>query len=210
MNNRFGFKDFVQIVLLLGVLILGWMQLIQQDRAFKLQQGIESRLADLDRRLATTQSSGGDELLEKLEGIEQRLASGIVVAQGGAAAPAGRDTSWARPGVPVEWQEPWDFASDPRKEPGFAVGGEFTEIFEGQPAKFTPYLSSDVYGRRVIDRVCDSLGAYDPKTLKFRGVLAEAWQQDPAGMWIRVRLRDGVRFSDGVPLTSEDVRWSYM
>lgn len=210
MNNRFGFKDFVQIVLLLGVLILGWMQLIQQDRAFKLQQGIESRLADLDRRLATTQSSAGDELLEKLEGIEQRLASGIVVAQGGAAAPAARDTSWARPGVPVEWQEPWDFASDPRKQPGFAMGGEFTEIFEGQPAKVTPYLSSDVYGRRVADRVCDSLGAYDPKTLRFRGVLAAAWQQDPAGLWIRVRLHDGIRFSDGVPLTAEDVRWTFM
>jgi peptide/nickel transport system substrate-binding protein len=207
MTNRFGFKDFVQIVLLAGVLILGWMQLLQQDRSFKLQQGIESRLADLDRRLATTQAGGSAELLEKLGKLEERLASGAVLAGGSG---GGRDTSWARAGVEIEWQEPWDFGTDPRTQPGYAAGGEFTEIFEGQPAKVTPYLSSDVYGRRVTDRVCDSLGAYDPKTLKFRGVLAEAWQQDPEGFWIRVRLRDGIRFSDGEPLTAEDVRWTFM
>ena len=207
MTNRFGFKDFVQIVLLAGVLILGWMQMLQQDRSFRLQQGIESRLADLDRRLATTQAGGGAELLAKLEKLEERLASGAVLAGG---AGGGRDTSWARAGVEIEWQEPWGFATDPRTEPGYAAGGEFTEIFEGQPAKVTPYLLSDVYGRRVTDRVCDSLGAYDPKTLKFRGVLAEAWQQDPEGFWIRVRLRDGIRFSDGEPLTAEDVRWTFM
>jgi len=205
MTNRFGFKDFVQIVLLAAVLVLGWMQMLQQDRAFKLQQGIESRLVDLDRRLATMQSGGGGELLAKLDRLERSLASGAVLAGGSA-----RDTSWARPGVEIEWQEPWDFATDPRTQPGFAAGGEFTEIFEGQPAKVTPYLSSDVYGRRVIDRVCDSLGAYDPETLRFRGVLAEAWQQDPEGLWIRVRLREGVRFSDGEPLTAEDVRWTFM
>jgi len=207
MTNRFGFKDFVQIVLLAAVLVLGWMQMLQQDRAFKLQQGIESRLADLDRRLATTQAGGGAELLAKLEKVEERLASGVAVARGSG---GGRDTSWARAGVDIEWQEPWDFATDPRTQPGYAAGGEFTEIFEGQPAKVTPYLSSDVYGRRVTDRVCDSLGAYDPETLKFRGVLAEAWQQDPAGLWIRVRLREGIRFSDGEPLTAEDVRWTFM
>jgi peptide/nickel transport system substrate-binding protein len=111
--------------------------------------------------------------------------------------------------VPVEWQEPWGFASDPASKPGFSEGGEFTEIFEGQPPKITPNIASDVYGRRVIDRVCDPLGAYDPKTLRFRGLLAAAWQRDPGGMWIRVRLRDGLRFSDGEPLTAEDVRWTF-
>ena len=96
MTNRFGFKDFVQIVLLAGVLILGWMQMLQQDRAFKLQQGIESRLADLDRRVATAQAGGGSELLAKLEKLEERLASGVVIAGGTG---GGRDTSWARAGV---------------------------------------------------------------------------------------------------------------
>ncbi len=191
MNNRFGFKDFIQIVLLGAVLVLVWMSMLQRDREWVLQRDI----------------------LDKLGAVEKKLASGMVAAapvrEGGSPLPAQRDASWARAGVPIEWQEPWGFASDPASQSGFSEGGEFTEIFEGQPPKITPNIASDVYGRRVIDRVCDSLGAYDPRTLKFRGVLAAAWQQDPAGMWIRVRLRNGLRFSDGEPLTAEDVRWTF-
>ena len=191
MNNRFGFKDFIQIALAGAVLVLVWMSMLQRDREWVLQRDI----------------------LEKLGSIEKKLASGVVAAapsrEGGTTRPAARDESWARAGVPVEWQEPWGFASDPASKPGFSEGGEFTEIFEGQPPKITPNIASDVYGRRVIDRVCDPLGAYDPKTLRFRGLLAAAWQRDPGGMWIRVRLRDGLRFSDGEPLTAEDVRWTF-
>ncbi|MGA1224621.1 MAG: hypothetical protein ACO31E_08655, partial [Phycisphaerales bacterium] len=175
MNNRFGFKDFIQIVLLAAVLVMVFLQMTQRDRDRVLQQ----------------------DMLAKLGAIEKKLASGIVAAgpvrAEGPRTEQSRSESWARPGVKIEWQEPWEFASDPRRQPGFAEGGEFTEIFEGQPAKITPYLSTDVYGRRVIDRVVESLGAYDPDTLRFRGLMAAAWQQDPAGMWVRVRLRDGLR-----------------
>jgi peptide/nickel transport system substrate-binding protein len=111
--------------------------------------------------------------------------------------------------VKIEWQEPWDFASDPRKVPGFQEGGEFTDLFEAQPAKITPFLGSDVYATRVCDRVCDSLGAYDPTTLRFVGTLADAWQQDPKGLWIRVHIRPDARFSDGEQVTAEDVRWTF-
>lgn len=191
MNNRFGLKDFFQIVLLLAVLVLVWLSMLQRDREWVLQR----------------------DMLEKLGAIEKKLASGVVasgpVRPSAQQSETSRDESWARPGVKIEWQKPWDFATDPRTQPGFAEGGEFTEIFEAQPPKVTPNIASDVYGRRVIDRVCDTLGAYDPQTLEFRGVLAAAWQQDPAGLWIRVRLRDGLRFSDGEPLTAEDVRWTF-
>ncbi len=191
MNNRFGFKDFIQIVLLGAVLVLGWLQMVQQDRDRVLQQ----------------------DMLGKLSAIEKQLSSGRVSAptrDGGATvAVASRDESWARPGVKIEWQEPWDFASDPRKVPGFQEGGEFTDLFEAQPAKITPFLGSDVYATRVCNRVCDSLGAYDPTTLRFVGTLADAWQQDPEGLWIRVHIRPDARFSDGEQVTAEDVRWTF-
>ncbi|MFM7052825.1 MAG: ABC transporter substrate-binding protein [Planctomycetota bacterium] len=249
MTNRFGFKDFVQIVLLGAVLVLGFLQMLSADRHWNLQRDILEKLGAIEKRMAqqsaaqpaasqvsASQASsphvgaGSDEkVLAALKAIEERLASGVVAvsASGGGsgagsgagsggsseaaagASSCGRDESWAVPGVAVEWQDRWDYSTDPKSQPGFQEGGEFTEIFEGQPAKVTPYLSSDVYGRRVIDRVCDSLGAYDPKTLRFRGVLASAWQQDPKGMWIRVRIRDDARFSDGEPVTAEDVRWTF-
>ena len=198
MNNRFGLKDFIQIVLLGAVVLLVWLQMVQQDRDRVLQQDV----------------------IAKLSAIEKKLSSGLVAVQSAASNSANqaasstqasaRDESWARPGIKIEWQEPWNFATDPNSIPGFQDGGEFTEIFEGQPAKVTPYLASDVYARRVLDRVCDSMGAYDPKTLRFRGLLADAWQQDPNGFWIRARLRSGLKFSDGEPITAEDIRWTFM
>ena len=119
-----------------------------------------------------------------------------------------RSDGWARPGVAIAWQEPWAFTSNPRDVPGFDAGGEFTEIIGAQPPRITPYLSGDVYGRRVIDQVMQSLAAYDPETLETRGVLADAWQLDPDGLWLRVHINPAARFSDGVPVTSEDVRWT--
>ena len=217
MNNRFGFKDFLQLVLVGAVLVLVLLSMLQRDREWVLQKDILDKLGGIEKKLAQGGGASGD-IAAKLAAIEDRLAKGVVAVAGGAASGAavaagspapGGDESWARPGVKVEWQEPWNYATDPHGRAGFAEGGEFTEIFEGQPAKITPMIASDVYGRRVIDRVCDSLGAYDPKTLRFRGLLAAAWQQDPAGTWIRVRLRSGLRWSDGEPITAEDVRWTF-
>ena len=201
MNNRFGFKDFIQIVLLGAVVILVWLQMVQQDR---------DRVLQLD-------------VLTKLGAIEKSLAKGISAAPTAAVAAAPtsantsgpvvvttRDESWAVPGVKIEWQEPWTYGTDPRTQPGFQEGGEFTDLFEAQPSKLTPILGGDVYAVRVCDRVCDSLAGWDANTLRMRGTLASAWQQDPAGMWIRVRIRPDARFSDGEPLTAADVRFTFM
>ena len=192
MQNRFGFKDFIQFLLLAIVVVLGWMQLVQQDRDRLLQQDLLAKLGSIEKRIA----SGG-------LAVSPAAATSTSVA-------AVRNDSWAREGAKIEWQEPWGFATDPRTVPGFEEGGEFTDLFEAQPAKLTPYLGTDVYVARVADRVVDSLGAYDAKTLRFRGTLAEAWQQDPNGLWIRVKIRDDARFSDGEPVTAEDVRYTFM
>jgi peptide/nickel transport system substrate-binding protein len=60
----------------------------------------------------------------------------------------------------------------------------------------------------VLDRVCEGLGSFDPKTLKMEGALADGWQIDPDGLWIRAHIHPRARFSDGQPVTAEDVRWT--
>ncbi len=135
--------------------------------------------------------------------------TGAVTPAGGSGVASGRDESWARPdGGPVVWAKPQQLAAPPYDMPGFAEGGTFVEIFEGQPPTITAYRYMDVYGGRVIDQVCEPLGSYDPVTLKMEGLLAEAWQYDRGGMWLRAKIRDGARFSDGQPVTAEDVRFT--
>lgn len=121
-----------------------------------------------------------------------------------------QDISWAREGFDVEFAPAYSYVNDPSDNPDFTEGGEFVEIFEAQFPKITPYLYSDVYGRRIIEGpVCESLGRYDPDTLEWRSLLAEAWQYDPEGKWLRAKIHDDARFSDGRPVTAEDFRFTF-
>ena len=193
------------VALLLAILVTQWLSMVKRDRQWPVLQSVADQVRALD---------------ERVSGIDAKLASGAIAAlqasqssgamQGvaSAAAPA-RSENWARAGVPIQWQPEPGFSSDPAKVPGYKVGGEWVEVFEGQPQKLVPYLYADVYGNRVLDRVCESLGTFDPKTMMLVGVLADAWQVDPDGKWIRVHLNSRAKFSDGSSVTAEDVRWTY-
>ncbi len=195
MRNGFGFKDFVMIVLLFAVAIGMWLSMVQRDRQWELLQRVDGRLMDLEKRLLQVRSTAA------MAPISNSPATQLANSNGDA---------WARPGVKVNhWPAPSP-ATDPTEVPGFAAGGEFVELFEAQPAKVVPYIASDVYATRVLDRVCESLGTFDPKTLKMVGQLSDGWQIDPDGLWIRVHINPAAHFSDGQPVTSEDVRWTYM
>ncbi len=183
------------------------------DKALTAQAGVLNKQADaigvLANEIASLRATG-------VRAPEANAGAGGIdlgdLGAGGGSSVSGlaQDTSWARQdGTPIEWFEEPTFPSPPEDHPFFESGGTFTEIFEGQPSTITAYRYADVYGRRILDVVCDTLGAYDPNTLELKGVLAEAWQYDPGGMWARFKLRDDAVFSDGVPVTAEDVRYTF-
>jgi len=236
MQNKFGLKDFVLMVLVAVVGVIAFMSMKQNDRLWAKTQDlistvgtVEQQAAKLERNLQNTQASTdemlskADEIGAKVQNLDDLLSSGAFTVNTSNNANSNRNTdsqstqsentgrgSWARPGnVPIEWQPKLDFANSPYEMEGYKLGGEFTEIFEAQPSKLTPVLAEDVYGRRVDDQICETLAAFDPVTLEVSGVLAEAWQYDPNGYWLRVKLRDNINFSDGVEVTAEDVRWSF-
>ncbi len=242
MQNRFGLKDFILLFVMILTLASIWMAMAQDDRRWKQNSEILSKLASLEQQGARLdqQLRAGVELSPKsIDKLSSSISNAIGNTLSETIAKAGpivvtqndndqgskntsehtgandtnttsdsHDTSWARPGVPIEWQPKYTFATDPRNEPDFAYGGELTEAYNAQPSKLMPVLGEDVYSTRIVDQVCETLGDYDPKTLKMRGLLAQAWQYDPNGMWLRVKIRDEARFSDGQPVTAEDVKWT--
>lgn len=236
MNNRFGIKDLILIVLILVVLMSLWVSLWREDHRFKrtLEQG--DRLTSLERQQGRIQTTLDDANLKdtadraarletRLRAIEQKLDRGVVVANPGANAgngaaanngssnasedAEGRDTSWARPGVAIAWQPARTHDSDPMSFPDVETGGTLVEAFVAQPSTVVPLVYKDVYGAYVFERICEYLGEYDPKTLETRGVLAQAWQYAPDGTWLRVRLHERARFSDGMPVGADDVIWTF-
>jgi peptide/nickel transport system substrate-binding protein len=206
MNNRFGLKDLFQFVLLFVVLLLVGLSMVQKTRLELDVKSALSKLDEIEKQSAQLQRKVEQGFAERPTVVVQQGGGG----GGGSQAGAGANDAWARPGVKIErWSSPQP-STDPTTQEGYALGGEFTEIFEAQPAKLVPFIASDVYGTRVLDQVCESLGGFNPKTLKLEGHLAEAWQVDPDGLWIRARINPKARFSDGTPVTAEDVRWTYM
>jgi peptide/nickel transport system substrate-binding protein len=206
MNNRFGLKDFIQIALLLAVLGTVWLSMVQKTRIELALDSARGKLEEIEQQTMQLQRKVEQGFAERPTIVYQQ---GAATPGGSAAAAVGND-AWARPGVKVERWAPPHSATDPSKLPGYSVGGEFTELFEAQPAKLVPHIASDVYSTRVLDRVCESLASFNPKTLKLEGQLAEAWQLDPDGLWIRAHINPKARFSDGQPVTAEDVRWTFM
>ncbi|MEO1009383.1 MAG: ABC transporter substrate-binding protein [Planctomycetota bacterium] len=201
MQNGFGLKDLVVITLLVLVLGVVTLAIFAEDRRWEDVQDTAAKIDEIEQQIVRLEQR----LADRPVVVRQPVVPGAPVLDGGGLA----GPTWAKDGFEVTFSEPWDFSSNPYNQQGFRIGGEFREIYEGQPPKITPFTYADVYGRRVVDLVCESLGWYDPRSLEMRGRLAEAWQYDPNGEWLRVKIRDEARFSDGSPVLAEDVRWTY-
>ncbi|HVZ93020.1 MAG TPA: ABC transporter substrate-binding protein [Phycisphaerales bacterium] len=214
MGQRFGFKDLVLLLAVLLVCGLVVLNMIQQDRAWRRVESIAATVGEQEKRIG--------ELAKRLDGVfesNQRSAAGSDRHSAFSGQPesnspdvgssSSRDESWARPGVAVVWAKARGFENDPRLMNDYAPGGTLVEAIEGTPAKLTPYVYGDTFGRRVNELVTEGLADFDDAGRELRGVLAEAWQYDPKGMWLRAKIRDNARFSDGSPVTAEDVRFTF-
>lgn len=82
-------------------------------------------------------------------------------------------------------------------------------IFMGDPATIDPAAAGDAGSAAVIAQLFEGLTAVDPSRTP-RPALAAGWELRDDGRTIVFRLRDGLAFSDGTPLTAEDVRRSWL
>ena len=95
-------------------------------------------------------------------------------------------------------------AIGPRALPaGAAADGEVT-ILGGAPSSLDPAAQGDSTSAAVTAQLYESLTAFDP-SLTLRPALAESWRIEEDGLRVVLTLRPGLSFSDGTPLTAEDV-----
>lgn len=79
----------------------------------------------------------------------------------------------------------------------------------GAAATLDPARASDAGSAGVIAQLFETLTAFDD-SLTVRPALAQSWDIEDGGRRIVFRLRDGLSFSDGTPLTAEDVVRSWL
>jgi len=113
----------------------------------------------------------------------------------------------AATGGGTESEDP-DGAAEPAG--GRQVGGEVVWAFPSQEAGDFVTLDPNIgnvstYANSISSAVFDSLVYQDPETNEIVGGLAESWELSDDGLMWTIKLRDGVKFHDGTPLTADDV-----
>lgn len=86
-------------------------------------------------------------------------------------------------------------------------GGTLTTIVQPEPVTLTPAANTAQPTQYVAANIFDGLVYYD-LDLKPQPSLARSWTVAPDGLTITFNLRKGVKWHDGKPFSSADVKWS--
>jgi peptide/nickel transport system substrate-binding protein len=88
--------------------------------------------------------------------------------------------------------------------PNVLVVGQIAE-----PKSLDPATVTAVNDFRILMNIYDGLVRYRDGTLEVEPALAESWTISDDGTTYTFKLRDGVNFHDGSPLTAEAVKFNF-
>jgi len=94
-------------------------------------------------------------------------------------------------------------------EPAPRKGGTLVMLVQPEPPTLASYQSTSGPVGQVAAKVFDGLLEYD-FDLKPQPGLAQSWTVSPDGKTVEFKLREGVKWHDGKPVTSEDIRFTVM
>jgi peptide/nickel transport system substrate-binding protein len=87
---------------------------------------------------------------------------------------------------------------------------EIVVHLESEPTHFNYLLRQDAWTARIfIPNVMETLLREDPFSFEVKPLLAEKYEVAPDGSKITFTLRDGVKWHDGQPFTSDDVKFTF-
>jgi peptide/nickel transport system substrate-binding protein len=88
-------------------------------------------------------------------------------------------------------------------------GGNLVVAVNADPASFNRMLTAMFAHTTVTDRLSADLVHINRATMELEPALAKSWDGSPDGRTYTVRLRQGLRFSDGGPFTADDVLFTF-
>jgi len=98
--------------------------------------------------------------------------------------------------------------STDRPAPEGARTGGVLRVGITAPGSIDPGNDYEPMGDLVLRTMCDPLIAVDAVSGKLRPGLLQSWVVSDSGQRLVLRLRKGVRFSDGTPVTADDVAFT--
>ena len=92
---------------------------------------------------------------------------------------------------------------------GAVPGGWLIYHLPSEPATLNPITATDAYESIINSSVYETLTERDNETLEVVPLLAESWEVSDDKLKYRFKLKENVKWHDGVPFTAEDVVFSY-
>jgi peptide/nickel transport system substrate-binding protein len=105
---------------------------------------------------------------------------------------------------PVEVEVLITPTSEPFPEGGFIVTSSFADA-----QVLNPILSSDAASSSVHRKLFLPLLERDPFSGELQGEIAESWTVSEDGLTYTFKLREGIYWTDGTPVTAKDVKFTY-
>ena len=206
MERRFTLKDFLLFAAIGAVLVALLVAMYMIDRQWNM----------MARMRATMQEQAEDlrALRSDLKALDRRVESGALDAARAAASQAASATgsrtvpAGAAPDDPAA-APVFERAAAATRLADYSTGDWLVRAFGVGLSTITPLISQDVYASNVQSYVQESLLTRNPDTLEWEGLVARSWEIGDGGLTITFRLRDGVTFSDGRPLTAGDVAFTF-
>nr|WP_238525880.1 peptide-binding protein [Methylovorus glucosotrophus] len=87
-------------------------------------------------------------------------------------------------------------------------GGTLIDATAGEPSGLIPMIAGEAAASAVASNIFNSLLKYD-KNLELQGELAQNWSVSPDQKTITFKLKPGLKWADGKPLTSADVLFTW-
>jgi len=88
-------------------------------------------------------------------------------------------------------------------------GGRLVFALRSEPKTLNPVLAADTISRDVLSSMHADLIHINRVSLKTEPALAKSWKVSADGKIITIKLREGLRFSDGQPFDADDVVFSF-
>lgn len=189
MENRFTIKDFYLYVVLFILLVTLITTMYMIDRQWDKLTQVETVMRE--------QANDIRRLRQSISEFKQTAAMANPQPLSLAKKPSNE--------IPAAFRRSWEVS----QQPDYAEGDWLVRAFGNSIKTITPLVSSDVYASSVQEYVLESLLTRDPDTLEWQGKLAESWNVSDDGLTITFKLRPEAAFSDGAPVTAEDVVFSF-
>ena len=103
----------------------------------------------------------------------------------------------------------WVDRVDPMASPYAVKGGTFRFNGGQSPKSYNAYIDNNTYTHTAFGLMYETLISTDPETLEFVPCLAKKWTVSDDGCTFTFEIDPEAKWSDGVPVTAEDVKWTF-